>query len=85
MSVESVAIATVSTDTWGRVPRFPAMDEQQTAALSQSSYQARLALFDAIRDRAGGATSAQLANLAEAWAWLTSPGQSHGSSTARNN
>lgn len=61
------------------------MDEQQTAALSKASYEARLALFDAIRDRAGGATSAQLANLAEAWAWLTSPGQSHGGGPGRNN
>jgi hypothetical protein len=60
------------------------MDEQQTASLSKSSYEARLALFDAIRDRAGGATSAQLANLAEAWAWLTSPGQSHGSASRSN-
>ncbi len=61
------------------------MDEQQTAALSKASYDARLALFDAIRDRSGGATSAQLANLAEAWAWLTSPAQSHGGGTSRNN
>ncbi len=61
------------------------MDEQQTSALSKTSYEARLALFEAIRDRAGGATSAQLANLAEAWAWLTSPGQSHGGASTRGN
>jgi hypothetical protein len=61
------------------------MDEQQTAALSRASYEARIALFEAIRDRCSGATSAQLANLAEAWAWLTSPGQSHGGGTARAN
>ncbi|MBV8958117.1 MAG: hypothetical protein JOZ37_11570 [Actinobacteria bacterium] len=41
-----------------------------------------MALFEAIRERSQGATSAQLSNLAEAWAWLTSPGQAHGSSSA---
>ena len=61
------------------------MDEQQTAALSKASYEARVALFSTIRDRADGATSAQLGHLAEAWAWLTSPGQSHGGGPARNN
>ena len=61
------------------------MDEQQTSALSKASYEARIALFEAIRDRSNGATSAQLAQLAEAWAWLTSPGQSHGGGTSRNN
>jgi hypothetical protein len=58
------------------------MDAQQAEALNKVSYETRLALFEAIRDRSQGATSAQLANLAEAWAWLTSPGQSHGASAA---
>ena len=58
------------------------MDAQQAEALNKVSYETRLALFEAIRDRSQGATSAQLANLAEAWAWLTSPGQPHGTSTA---
>jgi len=58
------------------------MDAQQAEALNKVSYETRLALFEAIRERSQGATSAQLSNLAEAWAWLTSPGQAHGSSSA---
>lgn len=63
------------------------MDEQQAEALSRAGYETRLALFEAIKERAAGATSAQLVNLAEAWAWLTSPAQPHGgvSAAARNN
>ena len=56
------------------------MDAQQAEALNKVSYETRLALFEAIRERSQGATSAQLQNLAEAWAWLTSPGQPHGGS-----
>ena len=58
------------------------MDEQQAAALSRAGYDARLALFDAIRERAVGATSAQIVSLAEAWAWLTAPAQPHGGGQA---
>jgi hypothetical protein len=58
------------------------MDNQQAETLNKSSYETRLALFEAIRERTNGATSAQLVNLAEAWAWLTSPAQPHGSSSA---
>jgi hypothetical protein len=58
------------------------MDAQQAEALNKVSYETRLALFEAIRERSQGATSAQLASLAEAWAWLTSPGQAHGGSAA---
>ena len=58
------------------------MDQQQAEALNKVSYETRLALFEAIKDRSQGATSAQLANLAEAWAWLTSPAQAHGGSAA---
>lgn len=58
------------------------MDEQQAEALNRAGYEARVALFETIKARAEGATSAQLVNLAEAWAWLTSPSQSHGSSAA---
>ena len=58
------------------------MDEQQSEALNRAGFDARIALFEAIRQRAEGATSAQLLNLAEAWAWLTSPAQPHGSSSA---
>lgn len=54
------------------------MDEQQAEALSRAGFETRLALFEAIKQRAEGATSAQLVNLAEAWAWLTSPAQPHG-------
>ena len=54
------------------------MDNQQAETLNKASYETRLALFEAIRERTGGATSAQLVNLAEAWAWLTSPAQAHG-------
>jgi hypothetical protein len=54
------------------------MDTQQAETLNKASYETRLALFEAIRDRTNGATSAQLVNLAEAWAWLTSPAQPHG-------
>ena len=56
------------------------MDTQQAEALNKASYETRLALFEAIRERTQGATSAQLVNLAEAWAWLTSPAQPHGAS-----
>jgi hypothetical protein len=61
------------------------MDTQQAEALNKASYETRLALFEAIRERTQGATSAQLVNLAEAWAWLTSPAQAHGgtASTAK--
>jgi hypothetical protein len=55
------------------------MDNQQAEALNKVSYETRLALFAAIRERTHGATSAQLVSLAEAWAWLTSPAQPHGS------
>lgn len=58
------------------------MDEQQADALNKAGFEARVALFEAIRLRAEGATSAQLVNLAEAWAWLTSPAQPHGGSAA---
>ena len=58
------------------------MDQQQAEALNRLSYETRLALFQAIKERSQGATSAQLANLAEAWAWLTSPAQPHGSQAA---
>ena len=58
------------------------MDEQQAEALSRAGFETRLALFEAIKERAPGATSAQLVNLAEAWAWLTSPAQPHGGSGA---
>jgi hypothetical protein len=58
------------------------VDEQQADALNRAGFEARIALFDTIRLRAEGATSAQLVNLAEAWAWLTSPAQPHGSSAA---
>ncbi len=58
------------------------MDEQQSEALNRAGFEARVALFETIRARAEGATSAQLVNLAEAWAWLTSPAQPHGSSAA---
>jgi hypothetical protein len=58
------------------------MDNQQAETLNKASYETRLALFEAIRDRTNGATSAQLVNLAEAWAWLTSPAQGHGSSAS---
>lgn len=54
------------------------MDEQQAEALNRAGYEARVALFETIKARAEGATSAQLVNLAEAWAWLTSPAQPHG-------
>lgn len=58
------------------------MNEQQSEALNRAGFEARVALFETIRARAEGATSAQLVNLAEAWAWLTSPAQPHGSSAA---
>ena len=58
------------------------MDNQQAETLNKASYETRLALFEAIRERTAGATSAQLVNLAEAWAWLTSPAQAHGSSAS---
>ncbi len=58
------------------------MDEQQADVLNKAGFEARVALFEAIKQRAEGATSAQLVNLAEAWAWLTSPAQPHGGSTA---
>jgi len=58
------------------------VDEQQSEALNRAGFEARVALFETIRARAEGATSAQLVNLAEAWAWLTSPAQPHGSSSA---
>ena len=58
------------------------MDERQSEALNRAGFEARVALFETIRARAEGATSAQLVNLAEAWAWLTSPAQPHGSSAA---
>jgi hypothetical protein len=58
------------------------MDTQQAEALNKASYETRLALFEAIRERTNGATSAQLVNLAEAWAWLTSPAQAHGGTAA---
>lgn len=58
------------------------MDEHQSEALNRVGFEARVALFETIRARAEGATSAQLVNLAEAWAWLTSPAQPHGSSAA---
>ena len=58
------------------------MDEQQADALNRVGFEARVALFEAIKLRAEGATSAQLVNLAEAWAWLTSPAQPHGGSAA---
>ena len=57
------------------------MDEQQAETLNRAGYEARVALFETIKARAEGATSAQLVNLAEAWAWLTSPAQPHGGST----
>lgn len=57
------------------------MDEQQAETLNRAGYEARVALFETIKARAEGATSAQLVNLAEAWAWLTSPAQPHGSSS----
>jgi len=56
------------------------VDEQQAETLNRAGYEARVALFETIKARAEGATSAQLVNLAEAWAWLTSPAQPHGSS-----
>jgi hypothetical protein len=58
------------------------MDEQQAETLNRAGYEARVALFETIKARAEGATSAQLVNLAEAWAWLTAPAQPHGSSAA---
>jgi squalene cyclase len=58
------------------------VDDQQAETLNRAGFEARVALFEAIRLRAEGATSAQLVNLAEAWAWLTSPAQPHGSSAA---
>lgn len=58
------------------------MDERQSEALNRAGFEARIALFETIRARSEGATSAQLVNLAEAWAWLTSPAQPHGSSAA---
>jgi hypothetical protein len=58
------------------------VDEQQSEALNRAGFEARVALFETIRLRADGATSAQLVNLAEAWAWLTSPAQPHGSSSS---
>jgi hypothetical protein len=58
------------------------VDEQQSEALNRAGFEARVALFETIKLRADGATSAQLVNLAEAWAWLTSPAQPHGSSAA---
>jgi hypothetical protein len=58
------------------------VNEQQSEALNRAGFEARVALFETIRARAEGATSAQLVNLAEAWAWLTSPAQPHGSSAA---
>jgi hypothetical protein len=58
------------------------VDERQSEALNRAGFEARVALFETIRARAEGATSAQLVNLAEAWAWLTSPAQPHGSSAA---
>lgn len=57
------------------------MDDQQAEVLNRAGFEARVALFSAIKDRAEGATSAQLLNLAESWAWLTSPAQPHGSSS----
>ena len=58
------------------------MDNQQAETLNKASYETRLALFEAIRERTAGATSAQLVNLTEAWAWLTSPAQAHGGSAS---
>jgi hypothetical protein len=58
------------------------MDNQQAETLNKASFETRLALFEAIRERTTGATSAQLVNLAEAWAWLTSPAQPHGGTAA---
>ncbi|MEY2565512.1 MAG: hypothetical protein QOE35_41 [Actinomycetota bacterium] len=58
------------------------MDNQQAETLNKASYETRLSLFEAIRERTAGATSAQLVNLAEAWAWLTSPAQAHGGSAS---
>jgi hypothetical protein len=54
------------------------METQQAEALNRASYETRLALFHSIKERTAGATSAQLVNLAEAWAWLTAPAQPHG-------
>ncbi|HWO65353.1 MAG TPA: hypothetical protein VNO31_35495 [Umezawaea sp.] len=56
--------------------------ESREEALQTEANEAKLAILRSIKAHASGSTSSvQLTNLAEAYAWVVAPSQSHGAST----